>query len=126
MDSIAARTRSTSGSGVRLGRGDVTRLSLPGVSPVVAPGPGKCDRRRSRQMSTSVVEPTGGNRVRPSIGVTIALAVAGGGLLWAKWLPYSERALGLAGSGTWKGTSVLLAGEGMNPLARAWAFTVIY
>jgi hypothetical protein len=56
--------------------------------------------------------------------LTVAVAVLG--LLWAKWLPYTERTLVLAASGVWKGTSVLLAGAGENPLARARVFTVVY
>jgi uncharacterized membrane protein YraQ (UPF0718 family) len=77
-------------------------------------------------MSTTVDSGTGTGRLRPLVLTGLALAVALVGLSWAKWLPYTDRVLGLLGSATWEGTSVLLAGEGRNPLVRAWEFTLIY
>ena len=48
------------------------------------------------------------------LGVLIALLVTAGGLSWAKWLPYTERAGALAASGAWKGKSLLAAATGDN------------
>ena len=77
-------------------------------------------------MSTALEGGAGTGRLRPLALTALALAVAVLGLLWAKWLPYTDRVLGLVGSGAWEGTSVLLAGEGQPPLVRAWDFTVLY
>ncbi|SEP98806.1 permease [Microlunatus flavus] len=60
------------------------------------------------------------------LAVAIALAVAATGLLWAKWLPYADRAGAVAASRTWKGSSLLALGAGENPFARAWDFTLAY
>jgi hypothetical protein len=56
----------------------------------------------------------------------VALLVAAIGLAWAKWLPYTDRAAGFAAGGSWKGSSLLTAGAGENPFARAWTFTWAY
>jgi len=77
-------------------------------------------------VSTSLTDTTAASRVRPFVLTALVLLVAAVGLLWAKWLPYTDRVLTLSGSPVWKGTSVLLAGEGQPPLARAWQFTLIY
>ena len=69
---------------------------------------------------------TSGRPGRNHVLVGVALGVAVLGLLWAKWLPYTDRTLGLLDTGRWKGTSMLLAGEGLNPFARAWTFTLAY
>ena len=56
----------------------------------------------------------------------LALLVAVAGLVWAKWLPYADRATGLAAGGHWKGGSLLTAGAGQPTLERAWTFTWTY
>jgi uncharacterized membrane protein YraQ (UPF0718 family) len=66
------------------------------------------------------------NRSR-AVGLTlVALAVAAIGLAWAKWLPYADRAAGIAGSGHYPGKSLLAAGAGQGPFERAFTFTSVY
>ena len=77
--------------------------------------PGTSDAADQRVSRTSAV-----------LAVGIALAVAASGLLWAKWLPYADRAGTVAASGAWKGSSLLALGAGENPFARAWDFTLAY
>nr|WP_294690634.1 permease [uncultured Friedmanniella sp.] len=77
-------------------------------------------------MSTAVGGESAGARLRPLALTALALAVTALGLLWAKWLPYTDRVLSLVTSRAWEGTSVLLAGEGEPSLLRAWDFTVLY
>jgi hypothetical protein len=47
-------------------------------------------------------------------GVLLALIIAAAALLWAKWLPYEEKAVTLSGTHTWKGNSILAVG-GVHP-----------
>lgn len=64
---------------------------------------------------------------RTAILLTVmALLVAAIGLAWAKWIPYTERVGGIAGSGSYPGKSILGAGSGLSPLERAWTFTTVY
>jgi len=77
-------------------------------------------------MSTTTAPAPGTSRLRPLALAGLALVVALLGLLWAKWLPYTDRAVTIASSRAWKGTSLLLAGEGLNPFVRAWRFTLLY
>jgi uncharacterized membrane protein YraQ (UPF0718 family) len=66
------------------------------------------------------------SRTSAVLAVALALAVAATGLLWAKWLPYADRAGAVAVSHSWKGSSLLALGAGENPFARAWDFTLAY
>lgn len=43
------------------------------------------------------------------VGVAVLLTVLVVGLLWAKWLPYADKARGLVGSRTWSGASLFSA-----------------
>ena len=65
-------------------------------------------------------------RTRAVLLTLVALLVAAVLLAWAKWLPYLDRATGIAGSGRYPGHSLLTAGAGQSPLERAWQFTVVY
>ena len=65
-------------------------------------------------------------RSRTVLLALVALLVAAAGLTWAKWLPYTERATGIAGSGRYPGHSMLTAGAGESPLARSWRFAEVY
>jgi len=56
----------------------------------------------------------------------LALGAAVVGLGWAKWVPYTDRIGGTAGTGTYPGKSMLTAGAGQGPFERAWTFTVAY
>ena len=75
--------------------------------------------------SLSVDRPAPSRRTAVAL-TAVALAVAILGLLWAKWLPYADRAAGYAAGGAYKGSSLLTAGAGENPFARAWTFTWAY
>jgi uncharacterized protein len=77
-------------------------------------------------VSTSTSAPTPVSQRQALVGLLIAVLVTVGGLSWAKWLPYTERAGALAASGAWKGSSLLATAAGANPFARAWAFTLAY
>ncbi|WP_222844444.1 permease [Saccharomonospora sp. CUA-673] len=64
-----------------------------------------------------------------TLGVGAALAVVAVALLWAKWLPYSEKVVGLLGGAAWSGESILstVAEPGSGPsLTAGWEFTVAY
>ena len=75
--------------------------------------------------SISVGRPAPSRRTALAL-TALSLAVAVLGLLWAKWLPYTDRVLGYAAGGSYKGSSLLTAGAGENPFARAWTFTWTY
>jgi len=60
------------------------------------------------------------------LAALVTAAVAAVGLSWAKWLPYAQRAGAVAASGSWQGSSLLSAGTGEGPFARAWDFTLAY
>src|SRR4051794_24096426 len=63
------------------------------------------------------------------IGLLVVLGVAVVGLLWAKWLPYLDRAQTISGSGEYPGSSTLdkagSAGDAPS-LSGAWTFTQAY
>ncbi len=61
-------------------------------------------------------------------GVAVLALVTVSGLLWAKWLPYADKASGLASSRTWPGSSLLDAVDvdGGSALAGALAFSTHY
>jgi hypothetical protein len=65
-------------------------------------------------------------RSRALLLTAVALLVAAVGLTWAKWLPYTDRVFGIAGSREYPGTSMLAAGSGLGPVERAWTFTLAY
>ena len=77
-------------------------------------------------MSTSVPSSPAVSRRTALAGLAVTAVVAAVGLGWAKWWPYAERAGAVAASGAWKGSSLLATEQGVNPLARAWAFTLAY
>lgn len=89
---------------------------------------------RRREDGCNVTDVVGGRRVsRPAIrvalGVGAALAVVVVALLWAKWLPYTEKVAGLLGGAGWSGESILaaVAEPGSGPsLTAGWEFTVAY
>jgi uncharacterized membrane protein YraQ (UPF0718 family) len=62
------------------------------------------------------------------VGVLTALALLVAGLLWAKWLPYADKARGLSATGTWSGSSIFRASrpEGAPSLAGAVDFSRAY
>jgi hypothetical protein len=66
------------------------------------------------------------NRSLALLLTAVALAVAAIGLAWAKWLPYADRAAGIAGSGSYPGKSLLTAGSGPGAFERALTFTSLY
>jgi uncharacterized membrane protein YraQ (UPF0718 family) len=70
-------------------------------------------------------------RVTPAaaVGTLVLLVLLALGLLWAKWIPYGQKAQGLSVTHAWSGASVFSsAGEpGTAPSLRgAWDFTVAY
>ncbi len=77
-------------------------------------------------MSSSTVAAPQADRSRALLLSAVALVVAAIGLAWAKWVPYTERVGGIAGSGSYPGKSILAAGSGLSPLERAWTFTTVY
>lgn len=77
-------------------------------------------------MTSQLLASRSPDRLRPMVLTAVALLVAAVGLTWAKWVPYSERAVGIANSGRYPGKSLLTAGAGESPLARAWDFTWTY
>jgi uncharacterized membrane protein YraQ (UPF0718 family) len=77
-------------------------------------------------VSTAQLSTSGVGRRRAVVLTLVAVGVAVIGLSWAKWLPYTDRVVGIVGSGTYPGTSVLSAGAGGGAFARAWEFTLVY
>ena len=77
-------------------------------------------------MSTTSATGAGVDRRRAVVLTLVAVVVAVIGLSWAKWLPYSDRVAGIAGSGTYPGKSILGTGAGDGAFGRAWEFTVAY
>lgn len=69
---------------------------------------------------------------RPSVragvvGTAVLAVVFVVGLLWAKWLPYTDKARGLSETHTWAGTAIFAsAGTGSPSLSGAWGFTTAY
>jgi uncharacterized membrane protein YraQ (UPF0718 family) len=65
--------------------------------------------------SPDVAVPAPGRPGRAAVlGVVLALVLAAAALTWSKWVPYTERAVQVATSGTWSGSDVLTAG-GVRP-----------
>lgn len=63
------------------------------------------------------------------VGVLVVLVLLVAGLLWAKWLPYSDKVRALADSRTWSGSAIFsTAGDpGASPtLSGAWEFWRAY
>ncbi len=75
---------------------------------------------------TSQVLSSPTNRTRAMLLTGVALLVAAIGLAWAKWVPYADRAAGIAGSGAYPGKSLLTAGTGQGAFERALTFTSVY
>jgi uncharacterized membrane protein YraQ (UPF0718 family) len=69
-------------------------------------------------------------RAHGVVGVALAVVIAAGLLLWAKWFPYSAKVQGLASSRHWGGHSTLSSAgikAGAAPSWHgAWSFTVDY
>jgi uncharacterized protein len=77
-------------------------------------------------VSSPALVPAAPSRARAVALTAVAVAVAVLGLVWAKWSPYTGRALGIMDTRQWPGTSLLQAGSGEGALARAWDFTWTY
>lgn len=63
------------------------------------------------------------------IGVAVTIALFGVGLLWAKWMPYTDKIATLTDTHQWSGKSVFLASgqPGAAPTTHgAWAFWAAY
>lgn len=63
------------------------------------------------------------------VGVLVLAALFVAGMLWAKWLPYANKASGLSSSHSWAGGSMLAESgtPGAAPsIAGAWRFTTTY
>lgn len=63
------------------------------------------------------------------VGAVVVLVLFVVGLLWAKWLPYGQKARGLSVTHAWSGTSIFSSAgaPGAAPTWRgAWDFTVAY
>lgn len=63
------------------------------------------------------------------LGVTILAALFVAGIAWAKWVPYTDKTLGLADTRVWDGAPIFLASgdPGAGPsLVGAWHFTADY
>jgi hypothetical protein len=82
--------------------------------------------RHTVRVSAAQLSTSGVGRRRAVVLTLVAVGVAVIGLSWAKWLPYTDRVVGIAGSGTYPGKSMLSAGAGDGAFARAWEFTVVY
>lgn len=80
---------------------------------------------------TTVDTPIGIRRFTPAavVGTAVLLALLVLGLLWAKWLPYGEKAHGLSLTHAWSGSAIFDSSgkPGTAPSwSGAWRFTVAY
>jgi hypothetical protein len=63
------------------------------------------------------------------VGVGLLLVILVAGLMWAKWLPYSQKAHALLDSRTWQGSSIFSTtgtAGGAPSLHGAWSFWTAY
>lgn len=67
-------------------------------------------------------------RVTPAavVGTVVLLLLLVLGLLWAKWIPYGQKAQGLSVTHAWSGASIFSSAGATPSLRGAWHFTVAY
>jgi uncharacterized protein len=61
-----------------------------------------------------------------AVGAAVVAMTLVAGLAWAKWLPYTDKATTMLGTGEWDGSAVLDAGGTAPSLSGAWTFLVTY